>query len=78
MLDRIEKKKKKIREKRRTVVTEGTGRECFVNGDDVGVSDTRPLFDGLEGSLIHKTEIFFFLDMLYSSAAMWKTSMGHT
>jgi len=43
-LDKIEKERRANSE-RRTVVTKRTGRECFVNADDVGVSDTRPLLN---------------------------------
>ena len=57
MLGKIEKDR---REKgvTQTIVTKGASRECFMDGDDVGVSDTRPLFNCLECSLMHQTKIF--------------------
>lgn len=57
MLGRIEKGRRETDE-RRTVVTKGTGRECLVDGNDVGVSDTRPFLNWLECSLMHQTKLY--------------------
>ena len=65
-LGKIEKERRE-RGKRRTIVTEGTGRECFVDGNDVGVSDTRPLLNWLECSLVHQAKIY--------STARYNTAM---
>jgi hypothetical protein len=61
VLGEIEKEGEREEKKgeRQTVVTKGASRECFVNSDDVGVSNTRPLFNWLECSLMHQTKIFF-------------------
>jgi len=58
VLDRIEKERRE-RGKRRTIVTEGTCCECLVDSNNVGVSDTRPLLNWLEGGLIQQTKIYF-------------------
>jgi hypothetical protein len=62
---------------RRTVITKGTGRERFVNGNDVRVPDMSPLFDWLEGSLMHKTKILI-LAYLILERLCGRWACGHT
>lgn len=50
--------KSMIQPRKRTTVVECPCSECFVNGNNVGMTNLRPSFDGIESSLLHQTKVY--------------------